>query len=399
MREDYDVIVVGAGPSGLSTAKTIVEKGLTCLIIEKRKEIGSPVRTSGASWLQDMIELGIPMRYLNPISEVSVIAPGEEATITFDQPVTCILDVAEVYKFLASQAIHHGAELRLQSHARNVIIDNGFVHGVELESKCVLERIRCKVVVDASGVNASLVRKLGLLEQWSRKGVGFQYDIESSGLNCRKAILFLGRGIAPSGYGWFFPWKKDRARLGVGIIRPDSDANPSSLARALLRSGQSLGLEDNYTIIEKETGIFPCAGPIKTSVTNGFLAVGDAAGLGSPLHGEGIRYAIRLGIIAGDTIHNAVQMGDASKGNLSPYEKVWKRTEGKNFRIGLSIQKRISRFTDEHWNESTKYLRQIGTKDPELLVQLFKSNFSYESIWRIFKYSPLKALKILLRSR
>lgn len=398
MTEKYDAIVVGAGPAGLSTARTLAEKGASCLIIEKNKEIGMPVRTSGASWLQDMIDLGIPRKYLNPISEVSIVAPKEEATISFDDPISCILDVTEAYKFVASQASHYGADLRLQSLAKSVITRDGTVCGVELETNGVADKIACKVVVDASGLNASLVRKLGLLRQWSRKGVGVQYDIESSSFDCQKAVLFIGNRIAPSGYGWFFPWNKNRARIGVGIIRPDSDANPALLAKALLEKNRHSTLNNDLRIVAKETGIFPCSGPIKATVANGFLAVGDAAGLGSPLHGEGIRYALRFGMIAGDTIYNAIQRGDVSKKNLNAFENAWRNAEQRNFRIALAIQKRISKYNDENWNKSTKYLRQIGLKDPELLIQLFKTNFSYESIWRVFKQSPLKAIKTILRS-
>jgi len=44
LKNKYDVIVVGAGPGGSMTAKTAAEKGLNVLLIEKRQEIGSPIR-------------------------------------------------------------------------------------------------------------------------------------------------------------------------------------------------------------------------------------------------------------------------------------------------------------------------------------------------------------------
>src|SRR5208337_337925 len=44
MKSEYDVIVVGAGPAGSIAARTAAEHGLDVLLIEKRQEIGDPVR-------------------------------------------------------------------------------------------------------------------------------------------------------------------------------------------------------------------------------------------------------------------------------------------------------------------------------------------------------------------
>ena len=44
MKNDYDVVVVGAGPAGTSTARWAARNGASVLVVEKRQEIGSPVR-------------------------------------------------------------------------------------------------------------------------------------------------------------------------------------------------------------------------------------------------------------------------------------------------------------------------------------------------------------------
>ncbi|MDD1688876.1 MAG: FAD-binding protein, partial [Methanoregula sp.] len=44
MKDRYDVLVIGGGPSGALAAKTAVDKGLTACIVEKRPAIGSPIR-------------------------------------------------------------------------------------------------------------------------------------------------------------------------------------------------------------------------------------------------------------------------------------------------------------------------------------------------------------------
>ncbi|MFX0108730.1 MAG: NAD(P)/FAD-dependent oxidoreductase [Candidatus Hodarchaeota archaeon] len=398
MAYDYDVVIVGAGPAGLSTADSVAKSGLSCLVVEKNQKVGHPVRTSGATWLDEMSELGIPRKYLHPISRVSIIGPHEEVSVEFDETNACVMDVSRAYQFLASQAQKSGVELKLGAKVKDILIEGGLVKGVKLEGDDELDYIKCRVTVDASGFNAVLLKKLGIIEDWERKAVGVQYNVLSSNLDHQQVLLFVGERFAPCGYGWFFPWKRSEVRIGVGVIRPDCRANPDQFAQRLVGSEYVSRLMNDYRVLEKEVGIFSCSGPLKNALANGFLAVGDAAGLGSPLHGEGIRYAIKFGRKAGDIISRAIVEGDVSKRNLRSFEKMWRKTEERNFRIGLSIQKRVSLYTDEQWDKGLRYLGDIAERDRQLFIQMFKSNFSYRNIWRVFRNSPVRALKVLLRS-
>lgn len=397
MKNDYDIIIVGAGPAGLSTAKAVSEKGLRCLVLDKSREIGFPVRTSGGSWIQDMLDLKIPETCYNPVSEVSFVAPTEKATLSFDKPVACILDVTELNRFLACRAKHFGTELLLESQVNDVLIEEGFVTGVEANIDGRVQKIRSRIVVDASGLSATLVKKVGLLKYWPRVALGVQFDVASPKINPEKVVLYVGNKIAPAGYGWVFPWKNNRARIGVGIIRPDSFANPLRYAQDLLNNDQLVGLKNDFKILGKEAGVFPSSGPLEKTIANGFVAVGDSAGQGSPLHGEGIRYAIYFGIMAGTTICDAFQKKNFSTKTLQKYERAWRQKEGRNFRIGLAIQKRISKYDDAQWDSSVRYLGKIGLNDPETVIQLFRTDFSYRNLWRTFQHSPIQALKTLLR--
>jgi len=344
-----------------------------------------------------MLDLGIPETCYNPISEVSFMAPTEEAELSFDKPVACILDVTGLYRFLASQAKRFGTELLLGSVVNNVLIEEGFVSGVETTVDGGVQKIRSKAVVDATGPSASLVKKVGLFKQWSRISVGVQFDVKSSRVNPNKIVFYVGSKVAPSGYGWLAPWKKDRARVGVGVIRPDSLENPLPFARKLLENNQLVKLGSDFEIIGKEAGVFPSSGPLEKTVADGFVAVGDAAGQGSPLYGEGIRYAIKFGITAGNAICKAIQKGDVSTRMLQDYEKAWRQKEERNFRIGLAIQRRVSKYDDPEWDSSVRFLKKILLKDPEIVVQLFRTEFSYRNLWRTFRHAPGQAVKTLLR--
>ena len=66
----YDVVVVGSGPGGCMTAKRLAELGINVLLIEKRPEIGVPVRCAEATGIKGLKELGIKLdkRYIASVT-------------------------------------------------------------------------------------------------------------------------------------------------------------------------------------------------------------------------------------------------------------------------------------------------------------------------------------------
>ena len=175
------------------------------------------------------------------------------------------------------------------------------------------ELLRARVVIDATGYRSALLKQVGLDPGMRRFGVGAEYDMYAPHCDEREAVLLVGSRLAPSGYAWVFPWGRHRVRVGVGIIHPDSDAKPDCLSgrtglgrRGLWReskrgsaTGTPLGIDP--------IGMFRPA--VRRQRNSGR---GRAAGQASSLLGEGIRWAIHAGKMAGEVAAAAIEKGDVS---------------------------------------------------------------------------------------
>jgi digeranylgeranylglycerophospholipid reductase len=143
------------------------------------------------------------------------------------------------------------------------------------------------------------------------------------------------------------------------------------------------------------SGLMPVLDPsAATLVSDGLVVVGDAAGQGSTLLGEGIRYAITAGRAAGKAIASA--NGDYSARALASYPQQWQQSHGRDLKISYAINQRICRFGDEDWD---RVIRRMEKLTPKQAAAVFASSFSpgwalsvlwtdpslVRSVWRAFR--------------
>ena len=135
----------------------------------------------------------------------------------------------------------------------------------------------------------------------------------------------MGSQVAPSGYAWAFPHGDNRVRLGVGVIRPDVEADARAYLDSFTERLPALAPEfAGANPLEYHTGLFPSEGVAPRFTSDGLIATGDSAGHGSTLVGEGIRFAIYSGRMAGKVAAGAARAGDTSAEALGRYEREWR---------------------------------------------------------------------------
>jgi len=382
MNTEYDAIMAGGGPAGLSAAEVLARRGRSVLLLEQNHEIGSPIRTSGGSFIDELEALGIPARLYHPISRVRFLSPNNAAVYDYARPQLCVIDVRGVFQFLASRAIEAGARIQLATAAVAPVLEGGVVTGVSTSSGTLYSR----VLIDATGYRSTLLKQAGLDPGIRRFGVGTEYDLFAPHCNDAEVVLLVGSELAPSGYAWVFPWGRQRVRVGVGIIHPDSSAKPDIYLNRLIAGLGRFGVDlRGAQPIEHHAGLIPSECFAARFAGDGILGVGDAAGQASSLLGEGIRWAIQAGRMVGEVAAYAIAMGDTSRRALAEFERRWIKQYGKDLRLAHKINERIARWDDRKWDERLEVLKLLS---PGQFVEALKTNLTGGWVLRFLASHP-----------
>jgi digeranylgeranylglycerophospholipid reductase len=380
MRSDYDVIVVGAGPGGSWAAKAAAEKGAKVLMLEKDREVGTPVRCGeaiGAAGLAAVCEpdpippeRGLRRGIASEISGAVLVAPnGREVVLEFSPSAGYVLD-RKVFDFeLALMAAAKGVEVRTKAYVYDVI-RNGAVNGVRVQQLGKNYDVTAKIVIGADGIESRVGRFAGLRTFTKLKDMEscMQVTLANVRVDPHYIYLFFGQDVAPGGYLWIFPKSETVANVGLGIS--GDFARHKSAQRYLQefidrRFPKAAAV---YTVV----GGVSCAPTLTKIVADGLMLVGDAAHQINPMTGGGIVTAMLAGKIAGRVAAEAIASGDVSGKNLAPYPKEWHEAQGKNHERIYKIKQAVYKFTDDELNRTAE---AVLARKPEerTLVNVFKA--------------------------
>lgn len=392
MEKKFDIAVVGGGPAGLSAAWAAARNGASVILFEKDEAIAHSVRTSGVSWIDSMEHLGIPSRLYNPISNYRFVSPSNEVAISGSVPKSCVLDVRATYQHLAFMAAEAGAEIMVRSNVINVARDGNRVTGVRASTPAGDLDVKCALVIDASGFSTSAGRKAGIAGEWRRYGVGAEYECYCDSVDESSWWLMVGQQYSEAGYAWVFPLSKNRARIGVGIGRPESQSDPLDKLHSLLeKRPKPLDKLGKIQPVELHYGFIPNEGVRASSVSDGLLLVGDSAGQANPLVLEGIRYAIEFGRLAGEVGARSIAKS-ATKESLAEYEKAWKGRVASKIASALKVQSRWIGLSDEEWDREIEILRDMT---PDEFLDFIKAEFTTAKMMKLALHHPKLAARQL----
>jgi digeranylgeranylglycerophospholipid reductase len=393
---NYDVVIVGGGPAGLSSAWSAAKKGLSVAVIERDEAIGQSVRTSGVTWIKEAKSFGIPSEYYNEISNYAFYSPNNYVLKKSDIPQAAVLDVRKTYQFLAYQAASVGADIFLRTSVTDVIKNQkGKLSGVKATSLKEDLTFNSKLVIDASGFYSVVGRSLDIVIPWKRFGAGAEYEAYVDKIDSDTWYLMVGSQYSPAGYAWVFPLGKNKVRIGVGVGKPNSQADAGKLLNELLeKRPKPLSDLGRIVPVEFHYGLIPNEGLRQSTIDDNLIMVGDSAGQANPLVLEGIRYAIEFGREAGRIGGEAVIQGDTSKESLKSYEDTMKKAIGSKIAAAIKVQYRWLNLSDQEWDKEIEIIDELSTEE---FLNFIKADFGMTDMLKLATHHPKLALRQLFQ--
>lgn len=341
----YDLVVVGAGPAGSMAARTAAQAGLDVLLLEKRQEIGSPVRCAEGVPHEGLLEFLEP----NPSwisaavdrAQISALADGqvvEHWQGTGGQGY--VLERRVFDRALAEQAARAGADVRVKTSVVGLLCENGVVRGVVVDWQGGRTEIRADVVIAADGVESRVGAWAGLETSLALRDTMVCAQYLLAGIEWDPACLgyWIDETIAPGGYAWVFPKGEGRANVGLGVQADLAQETPLAYLNRFVEREPSLARGSPVTFV---AGNAPVARPCRQLVTGGLMMVGDAARQVDPLTGGGIINAMIAGRLAAQVAAKAKAAGDTSTGSLVAYQELVEQALGRRLARNYNLRARF----------------------------------------------------------
>ncbi|OQB27186.1 MAG: putative oxidoreductase [Chloroflexi bacterium ADurb.Bin180] len=356
----YDVIIVGAGPAGSVTAWEAARLGLSVLLLEKRQEIGSPVRCAEGithsalasflppdpRWISATIRTA-SIHVVEPTREqewVPAQEPAEDAAMGY------VLERRVFDRVLAEQAAAAGARVMVKTAAEGLLRDGQRVVGVRVRGPSGAMDITARVTVGADGVESRVGAWAGIdttLAQADLMSCA-QYLMAGVETDPHTTVYYLDQELAPGGYAWIFPKGDGRANVGLGVQAGITEKAPIELLNRFVDKYPFLSRGNPVTLV---SGGVPVGLPPAQIVADGLLLVGDAARQVDPLTGGGIANGMEAGRLAAQVVAEALDVGDTSAKALGRYAELWSAGRGKDMARNLRLRRRFApeQRTDERF--------------------------------------------------
>jgi len=305
--EAWDVIVVGGGPGGSTTAWQLARGGAKVLVLDGAR---FPRLKLCAGWVTPTVWRALeldPREYpltIQPFRRASLELDGEVLETSWDHTVSYGIVRREFDDFLLRRAERAGAVVR----------EGERVLGVERDADAVVVRAgevahRASLVVGAGGHHCPVARSLGEISDDENVVVTRESETRVGADRLRELTSRHGEPelfTEPDfrGYGWYFT-KGDFLNVGIGCIGDGRDLHRRADAMIeRLRADGRLPRELELEPFRGHAYALRIAPP-RSASGEGFALVGDAAGLARGVSGEGIGPAVESGRLAATSILSA----------------------------------------------------------------------------------------------
>jgi len=321
--DTLDIVVAGIGVAGSFALSSIFDE-LEVVGIDKREKPGHPVECGEivptksemklllpeVDELDDYSIFDIPKRFESNRTKYFcfVLPNGKSFDVEFE------MHVVKRDEMIQTVAEESGKKLILKR--RIVSLNNG---NLKLDSG---EEIKSRVVIAADGANSRIAKDLGV---WKYDVVpAKQYVMEGVECDENTIYMYVGKEIAAGGYAWIIPKGNGVANVGVGFrkefARPGDNIH-KALDKFVKEYPHSSPMLKNAEIVSKIGAVVPVDLPLKKTVYDNVMLVGDAASMVISHVGAGIPTSMIAGKVAGEIASQYCLNGKP----LERFEEEWRK--------------------------------------------------------------------------
>jgi flavin-dependent dehydrogenase len=363
--ERYDVIVIGGGVAGLSTAANITEGNV--LLLEKNR-----IRTEEKRYLRftfmDSVER---LRLLDCIIErydkILFQTPTNRLDVEYNNFEFVIIDLGKLHKKLMKyltkkQEINEKWKVTAVKN-RNKMIE------VKVSHEGAIEKIFAKYLVDASG-NSFFTKKIFNLPYPNLVCHCCEAMFRGGYIGDPNTITFIGPSTKFKFGGWIYPIDKGNYLFGLTNNLNFFNLPLQSLDTKFKQVKYDLRLADKIeggVIYDSNMGLIPVG--ISYPVIFGRICyVGDTVSQATPWMLEGVRPSLDASIMCADAINEALKQQEESL--LEKYKEYWNFTYGAVYNA-INLMWKWDR-TDEEWSNSFKRMSKIAQMNKKQFLRLLK---------------------------
>ena len=352
-----DVLVVGGGPAGASTAFHLAKRGIDALVVDKatfprEKVCGDGLTPRGVRALLDM---GIDPQADPGFTRIDGLrVHGEGVHLELPWPEVSAYPRYGVVRtrhdlddLLLRHAAASGARVMEGAEALAPVVERGWVTGATLRRDGKEETVRARFVVACDGASSRFAGRAGVRRDPGRPlGVAARRYFRVPGGDGRFFESWLqlwdGDRLLP-GYGWIFPVGNGLVNVGAGLLNTYRRFRDVSAKKVYELFVAGAGAERELT---EEAAVGPLlSGPLPMGMNRrplalpGLLVAGDAGGIVNPFNGEGIAYAMESGQLAAELVHEALVRGRPGVAHL--YPTALRQRYGRYFSVGRAFVRAI----------------------------------------------------------
>ena len=390
MKDEYDVIVIGAGPAGGQCARNLAKTGLNVLLVERFASFYDNNFSSAGMSMEGFKEFNLPESIVGRYwKNFTIQSSNELAHWTANQNKGVVLDFAKFRQFLADDCIKNGGDVLMgYSYISKELTDKGVLAHFHSKTTAKNITIKAKLLVDATGPGRKVIYNSIEEQPEMEVASGIEYMIKVNDKVYNKfkddLFFFLGDKWCYKGYSWVFPMDNNVLKVGTAkMLIKGQKKHSESLKKITERIITDYMNASDYELIDVHGGAVRTTKNISEDFyRDRVVAIGDSISSINPLGGEGIRYALRS---ANDVTIHIENYINKNKNTFANYRKNWRKKYLFTWRLCFFIAETVyNKYSDAKLDAKIKKYHTLIDID-QLINMVFE--FKFTNIFkRIFSF-------------